>query len=370
MESVQPDWGLLDRFTARRSATFYPKTDCVAGNDGLRNLRAAVPADLGITEEVLRMAVAAAFPREFAAVIRPLASQGTFHRLFGFATAGRQYILRVGLGLEAGSGFLFYLERWAAAAANAAGLPSPRVVFIDISRRHCPFDFQVIEFLAGRQLTEFDSEELKVQALLEQFSALLARLHGVAVQGFGWPDVRSLVIEPSLTPGGTFSAWTDYLGLRLDEHIACCEEIGVTDRDEVARIRAVFATMFPRLGDVSPVLLHGDLGGHNILTDGANVLGVVDWEDCLFGDPVYDLAFLATFHPVRRHAGIIAAYGNQRAQPEDFALRFWLYFLRISLAKTVHRWRFGFTDQPGRVPASQRIALAINNLDKLIVRAI
>lgn len=36
-------------------------------------------------------------------------------------------------------------------------------------------------------------------------------------------------------------------------------------------------------------LVHGDLIIHNLLTDGKNLTGVLDWELALFGDPEYDL---------------------------------------------------------------------------------
>ena len=37
------------------------------------------------------------------------------------------------------------------------------------------------------------------------------------------------------------------------------------------------------------ILVHGDLIIHNLLTDGKNLTGVLDWELALFGDPDYDL---------------------------------------------------------------------------------
>lgn len=36
------------------------------------------------------------------------------------------------------------------------------------------------------------------------------------------------------------------------------------------------------------ILVHGDLIIHNLLTDGRNLTGVLDWELALFGDPDYD----------------------------------------------------------------------------------
>jgi Ser/Thr protein kinase RdoA (MazF antagonist) len=109
-------------------------------------------------------------------------------------------------------------------------------------------------------------------------------------------------------------------------------------------------------------LLHGDLGSHNVLTDGDRLLGLIDWEDALSGDPVYDLAFWATFHLPERHAAFLAGYRELRPLPDDFPVRFWLYFVRILLAKAVHRRRFGYPDRPDRPTAAHRIRDALANL--------
>lgn len=39
-------------------------------------------------------------------------------------------------------------------------------------------------------------------------------------------------------------------------------------------------------------IVHGDLIIHNLLTDGKNLTGILDWELSLFGDPDYDIARL------------------------------------------------------------------------------
>lgn len=42
--------------------------------------------------------------------------------------------------------------------------------------------------------------------------------------------------------------------------------------------------------NVTPVLVHGDLIMHNLLTDGKRLTGVLDWEYAQYGDAFYDLA--------------------------------------------------------------------------------
>jgi aminoglycoside phosphotransferase (APT) family kinase protein len=41
-----------------------------------------------------------------------------------------------------------------------------------------------------------------------------------------------------------------------------------------------------------PVVVHGDLGFHNLLVDGHHVTAVLDWERAHVGDPMEDLTYL------------------------------------------------------------------------------
>ena len=154
-----------------------------------------------------------------------------------------------------------------------------------------------------------------------------------------------------------------YVGLRLDEHLRACEDASAIDASERARITAQFEAAGPALRSQPSALLHGDPGSHNFIVEGESIRGVIDWEDALLGDPLFDLASLCTFHPERRHRAIWDAYGVGFVPGHDAWRRFWLYFLRIALARTVHRARFGYGERPGRACASRRIQLALDRME-------
>jgi hypothetical protein len=163
-----------------------------------------------------------------------------------------------------------------------------------------------------------------------------------------------------------FDSWADFLFIRLDDHLSYCLEINAVSRQECTRIQLAFERLASLCHGVEPVLLHGDPGSHNVFTDGTRIKAVLDWEDCLAGDPVFDLAFWATFHPNARHPAVFDGYRSVQPLPQDFEARFWLYFLRIALSKTVLRHRFGYPDRPGRPPASLRIQNALARVESLI----
>ena len=63
---------------------------------------------------------------------------------------------------------------------------------------------------------------------------------------------------------------------------------------------------------------------------------LLDWEDALVGDPLFDVAMVSTFHPPRRLAAFMAGYGLTAPSRDEQRL-IAAYFLRVALSKTVHR---------------------------------
>ena len=280
-------------------------------------------------------------------------------------------LLRVAaLAGERGAG-LMALECDVMRALRDEGLPVPACEFRALARDGVPRGVHVVERAAGASLTTLDADEARMKAALGDVARFLKRLHEQRGERFGPLRREALRIERRATRpvfAALHERWIDYLRVRLGEHLRACEAGGDVTPAEAARIGALFDGPGPRW-DGRPALLHGDPGSHNFMVDPSGIRAVVDWEDALAGDPLFDLASLCTFHPERRHAGIWSAYGVP-LRPGDAAWpRFWLYFLRIALAKTVHRRRFAYADAPGRPPAARRIQLALERLGEGGARA-
>jgi aminoglycoside phosphotransferase (APT) family kinase protein len=113
-------------------------------------------------------------------------------------------------------------------------------------------------------------------------------------------------------------------------------------------------------------LLHGDPGTHNICVSvtSESVVSLLDWEDALIGDPLFDLAAAASFQPARRLPQLLFGYGLDQPGVHEQRL-FALYSLRIALSKSVHRLRFGIVDEPNRTPGHHRILRGVEELTRL-----
>ena len=91
---------------------------------------------------------------------------------------------------------------------------------------------------------------------------------------------------------------------------------------------------------------------------------LIDWEDCLAGDPAFDVASWGTFvgnH--ERRAAFLKGYAPDGGPGADFELRYWLYSLRILLAKTVHRQRFGYA-RTDRIEPGARLRPPLEELSR------
>src|SRR5436189_286207 len=77
--------------------------------------------------------------------------------------------------------------------------------------------------------------------------------------------------QPPGTPRGLHATWRGYLEQNLDAHVRTCVDLGAISASEGERILAGLADGLPRDEEVEPRLLHGDLGSHNVLSDGTAI---------------------------------------------------------------------------------------------------
>jgi Ser/Thr protein kinase RdoA (MazF antagonist) len=355
----------LDHYCDERRSIFYAKTDMPLPAEAFA---AGDHEDSAEIRQMLAQVCAKLF-RDRLRSIAPLSDQGTFHRLFRAQLHdGNSAVVRVNRLSAWRRGFAMHLDAWVTQFLQQAGLPAVMVHELDTSRQLYAYDYQIMEEASGTSLKAFDHDEPHMRGLLFELGQTAARLHGIEAQKFGLVDLRPVVLTRNGFSGvlGMFDAWRDYVCLNLEKHTKLCQEIGAISPHQAERTLAAFSALDTLLADVTPVLLHGDLGNHNVFTDGKTITALIDWEDCLAGDPVFDIAFWATFHPERRHDVFLEGYRGVRDLPDDFELRFWLYFLRTALSKTVLRHRFGLQDKPGRPPASLRIHRGLEKVESLL----
>lgn len=227
-----------------------------------------------------------------------------------------------------------------------------------------PFDYAVLSFAAGKTIRDVGDSSLDERPeILNAIGRQLSRIHEVQATGAGLINCETA--EPS--PCGVLGTWSEFITLRLDDHINVCTSAAYIDRAQADRIRKLFKIMYPLLNDRPMRLLHGDPGIHNICINptSGEVTSFLDWEDALAGDPLFDVAMFSSFQPPRRLPAFMVGYGlNNPSLLESRLIA--LYFLRIALSKTVHRLRFDVKDKPGREPGHYRIYRGLSELERLL----
>jgi aminoglycoside phosphotransferase (APT) family kinase protein len=247
-------------------------------------------------------------------------------------------------------------ERIAVLLARHA-VPTAAVLGIDLECRTLPSEMLVTERIEGTSLASAEGNEAAMLAGLRALGALLRSVHEVELEGSGPTEAL-----PDGGIAGRFEAWDSFLACRLGEHLRSCMEAGALPERDAARVAATFERWTTGGGVPTNRLLHGDPGPSNVLTAPDGTAQLVDWEDAQVGDPLFELASAAAFHPQRRWGALFEGYG-WRPMGSDDVRRFWLYMLRIALARTVMRARFALTDLPDRSPAADRVRRALTGIE-------
>ena len=334
----------------QRRTIFYLKTDLPVADRRLRELAAEAEREL-----TARTPLVAGLVEElgFAGTVSPLA-RGSFHVVHRVAQPdGRSLVVRSTLsGLFAddhGVAAEAHVRRWLAGSGVSELVPAVHAT--GWHSRGAPFDFAVQAYVAQPSIA------VQGDALLDENANLLAGMGEVlrsvhAVEGEGAGPVDFGCDDNASALRGMHAHWRDYITLRLQDHVRICTDAALIDARVADRILNRFELLDASLQDRPMRLLHGDPGIHNFCADPASgrITALLDWEDVLVGDPLFEVAMVATFQPERRMPAFLAGYGMAEPDTSEQMLTA-LYFLRIALSKTVHRLRFGIKDRPDRMAA-------------------
>ena len=87
------------------------------------------------------------------------------------------------------------------------------------------------------------------------------------------------------------------------------------------------------LPTVAPTLVHGDLMGHNMLWNGTELTGVIDWDHACLYDPAHDAASLGLWYGWDALRGAVSegVYERARLHARTFPLQAVAYALHHDL---------------------------------------
>jgi aminoglycoside phosphotransferase (APT) family kinase protein len=298
-------------------------------------------------------AVDPAFPRSVKAQVeRALDTTLTSIVRQTSGTGGRTYLIRSEAGdwitrIEDGTTRNLRKSLLAQERAASAGVRVPAIVAAQLEVTDpAGSRWMVEDYLRG---CEFYPERMNPE-LTKPTSMDIGRqlrlLHAVELNGFGY-----LTRDLQDTDHAT---WTDWVG-EQEARVEDALRIANCRRADIALIKSVYPTL--RHGYVeTPCLCHGDFSDDNLLVEDGSLVGIVDWESALAGDPANDVAYWFMWHEdVDCLDALLAGYAP--ADPTGFRQRVTAHL--ILSAVNFICW-FSVRRDPGGVEHCRRILNGIS----------
>jgi aminoglycoside phosphotransferase (APT) family kinase protein len=295
--------------------------------------------------------------------VQPLQNQGTFHLVHSCQMPdGTIKIIRSCQDSLFTQDISFYVDSWVQGHLPSVGLPTLGVDILDSTLQALPYTWMLMDCAQGMPMSAFSDDELDQPIVMRVLGEALHRVHMIkAIYGAGPLDIKNLMITDKLC--GVRPSWKEYVFSCLDDHLTAAVDAEYLTIQEKKWVEGLsLLVQFEGVDEKS--LLHGDPGNPNFFMTDKKISALLDWEDAVVGDALHDVAFWATFHPQRRWGSFFHGYGASLGQDAESVLRFAFYFLRITLAKVLHRRRFAYCDMIGRPTARQRVLDALSLLKK------
>ena len=222
----------------------------------------------------------------------------------------------------------FASEKWALDEVKKVGVPAPKILLVtsqSIKERN--LTFCVEEKLSGNPIRSIPWQEKdRIKALVVQAGAMLAKIHSVKPTGFG---------GLSEDGQGKLSSWLEYVNEIDDEQeeiLKSAIKIGLSI-DQIERGFKLLKENNHLFEDVEPHLLHGDFSTKHILFENDLITGIIDFESCKSGDPLWDFAWWSYFFgkdvPIE---WLKEGYDQVNKVDPEFNKKLVLYRIRLGLS--------------------------------------
>lgn len=226
------------------------------------------------------------------------------------------------------------IEQLITEKVKAIGVPVNTILFVDISRKKFPFDFQIQEVLLGEDLEDhFSGTKEAYDQMSFVLGSWVAKFGAIQFEKFGLFDENEVKRNILI---GTKGTCYEYITTRLDEDILFLVDNTFISRIIGEKIRNLFEEYKPVMDVVKGSLVHHDLADHNFMYKDGMITGIFDWENAVIGDPMLDLASCPTWKThYPREEKLVAGYTSVLPLPDHFIEKINIYRLRTLLWKMV-----------------------------------
>lgn len=250
----------------------------------------------------------------------------------GVLESGKKVIIRCHpKGVQNG---YFHVESLASKMALDNHLPAYETYFIHDLENETDVSFQVIEKLKGDTVQFYLKEHPEMEEkMVFEMGKTMAKLHQIQVSGFG-PFSNEQAKNRILV--GRHKTLNDAIQAGLKENLERLVQYNILTKEKALRMKALFEENELLNSNIS-VLIHNDFADWNLLTDGETITGIIDWDECVAGNPIQEIACWSTFFEPERIKPFLKGYFSEIPIYEHFDEIFQLMRLRYTISKMALR---------------------------------
>lgn len=212
-------------------------------------------------------------------------------------------VIKVGIVKEKARPCRLKVEGWALAqAAKRKGVNVPKV--LDYYRDTEGREVLVLQRIEGKSFSLRNSQE-NIESMFSVGSQM--RLLSDLGEGFGWIDPVSLA--------GSSKNWKSFLSFYVSKYGARLVRKDIIDSKLLLKLHRVLEKTDLEIS--ISYLVNRDLKPSNIMQDDRGEIWILDWEDVILGDPLYDLAvFGARYGHIPLWESMVEGYGLDVSLPK------------------------------------------------------
>lgn len=228
----------------------------------------------------------------------------------------------------------FHSESLASSIALKNNIPAYNTYLIHELENEKDISYQVIEKLKGDTVQFYlEKNPEKEEKIVYEIGKAMASLHKIKVNGFG-PFNNDEAKKGNLV--GLHKSLSDSINAGVEENLERLVDFDILSKDIADKMKNLF-TDNPLLNCDISVLVHNDFADWNLLTDGNAITGVIDWDECVGGHPIQEIACWSTFFEPERITPFLNGYFSETPKYDNFDILFQLFRLRYTISKMALR---------------------------------